>query len=218
MSSTLSLEDVRQESNTAVAADSSIDELATHMAINICRGFITHDERDREACIESFYEVDRHQFSHLSDEDARRAAVAYVDALWAKDAVEAPYVREDGTLDAGLDDADWRPVEDALERRTEIIGMPTEYASATTDGWRLHKTGGDYWTPHMVAQRHEVRAALDDPDYPHKRGSSQTGMGVLPARYLVCIELHDMKTARHWKEAAQVMQTYYTDLLREQRK
>lgn len=217
MSSTLSLEDAGQESNTVSATDSSIDELATHMAANVCRGFITHDERDREACIEAFYEVDRNQFAHLSDEEARHAAVAYVDALWAKDEVETPYIREDGTLDAELDDADWRPVEAALERRAEIVGMPAEYASATTDGWRLHKTGGDYWTPHMVAQRHEVRVALDDPDYPHKCGSSPTGVGVLPARYLVCIELHDMKTEAHWKEAARVMQTYYADLLREQR-
>lgn len=200
------------------ASSQSVDTLAEHMAENVCRGFITHDNRDREACVEAFFEVDRHQFAHLSDAEARRAATAYVDALWAKDDVEAPYVREDGTLEEALDDADWEPVEACLERRAEIVGMPAEYASATTEGWRKHKTGGDYWTPHMVAQRHEVRAALDDPDYPHKRGSSQSGVGVLPARYLVCIELHDMKTEEHWREAADVMQSYYADLLRERRR
>lgn len=217
MTTLLPSENAGQEAVAVAAPGRSIDECAEHMAENVCRGFITHDERDRAACVEAFFEVDRHQFRHLTDAEARRAATAYVDALWAKDDVEEPYVREDGTLDRGLDDADWRPVEACLERRAEIVGMPAEYASATTEGWRKHKTGGDYWTPHMVAQRHEVRAALDDPEYPHKRGSSQAGVGALPARYLVCIELHDMKSEAHWMEAADVMRSYYADLLRGQR-
>lgn len=211
-----------QESGRETAAANvsvrSIDDLAGHMAENICRGFITHDDRDREACIEAFFEVDRHQFAHLDAEQAYRAATAYVDALWAKDDVEAPYVREDGTLDREpLDDADWGRVEECLERRAAVVGMPAEYASATTEGWRKHKTGGDYWTPHMVAQRHEVRAVLKDPQYPRKRGTSRSGVGALPARYLVGIELHDMKSEESWTEAVDVMQSYYAELLREQR-
>lgn len=189
------------------------------MAMNICRGFITHDDREYEAAIEAFFEVDRHQFPHLTDAEARCAAAAYVDALWAKDEVEAPYVQDDGTLDRErLDEADWKPVQACLEQRADIVGMPTEYASATTEGWRKHKTGGDYWSPHMIAQRHEVRAAINDPGYPHKRGSSQSGVGVLPARYLVCIELHDMKSEEHWAEAVDVMTTYFADILHKQRR
>lgn len=203
----------------ATDANESLEDLARHMGEHVCRGFRAHDRGDRDACLAAFFEVDRHQFGHLTDRAAHAAATAYVDALWAKDAVEAPHVRDDGTLDrASLDAADWGPVEAPLARRAEIVGMDAEYASATADGWRTHKTGGDYWTLHMVAQRHEVRAALDDPDYPHKRGSSQSGVGPLPARYLVGIELHDMKSERHWAEAADVMQGYYADLLRGQRR
>lgn len=218
MTSTISTDQGGALPTTRTDADRTTDELAGHMAESVCRGFIAHDARDRVACVEAFYEVDRHQFAHLTDEEAYRAATAYVDALWAKDDVEAPFVTEDGTLDPEpLDDADWSPVVEALERRADIVGMPAEYATATTDGWRLHKTGGDYWTPHMVAQRHEVRAAIDDPEYPHKRGTSPTGVGALPARYLVGIELHDMKTEATWAEAADVMQSYYADILHQQR-
>ncbi|MBV0924935.1 hypothetical protein KTS45_12075 [Halomicroarcula limicola] len=218
MSSTqLTQKDARTET-VADAPDRSIDDLAEHMSENICKGFITHDDRQREACIEAFFEVDRYQFPYLSEEEAYRAATAYVDALWAKDDVEEPYVKDDGSLDRDpLDDADWSPVVDCLERRADIVGMSREYATATTDGWRKHKTGGDYWTPHMRAQLHEVRAALDAPEYPHKRGSSRHGLGPLPARYLVGIELHDMKSEEHWEEAVDVMQSYYAELLRNQR-
>lgn len=218
MSSTIT---TRNDGQTEIVADSSsrsVDELAEHMSESICNGFITHDHRQREACIEAFFEVDRYQFPHLSDDEAYRAATAYVDALWAKDDVEEPYILDDGSLDREpLDDADWSPVVDCLERRADIVGMSPEYATATTEGWRKHKTGGDYWTPHMRAQLHEVRAALDAPEYPHKRGSSQHGFGPLPARYLVGIELHDMKSEQHWTEAIDTMQSYYAEILRTQR-
>lgn len=205
-------ESLGAEPNTPVA------RLAKHMAENVCQGFITHDRRDREACIAAFFEVDRNQFGHLTDDEAYVAARAYVDALWAKDHVEKPYVREDGSLEREpLDEADWGPVEECLRERAEVVGMDAEYASATTEGWRKHKTGGDYWTPHMIAQRHEVRAAIGDPEYPRKRGTSPTGVGPLPARYLVGIELHDMKSEAHWGEAVDVMAGYYADILRAQR-
>lgn len=210
------------DADPTVAGDTdetdSIGEIARRLAESVCRGFVTHDRRDRDACVAAFFEVDRNQFAHLSEREAHAAATAYVDALWAKDAVEAPFVREDGTLDRErLDAADWGPVEECLERRAAIVGMDPEYARATTEGWRKHKTGGDYWTPHMTAQLHEVRVALDDPGYPHKRGSSPTGLGPLPARYLVCIELHDLKRDERWTEAVDVMHGYYADLLRQQR-
>lgn len=204
-----------REPNRVAESDRSVDELAKHMAVNVCRGFNSHDDRERQACIEAFYEVDRYQFPSLPDEEVRQAAKAYVDALWAKDEVEEPHLREDGTLDReALADADRRPIEIPLERRADIVGMPHEYASATAEGWIKHKTGGDYWTPHMSSQRHEVRAALGDPDYPHKRGTSPTGVGSLPARYLVAIELHDLKSEERVAEAVDVMQTYYSEILR----
>ncbi len=193
---------------TAFDADEST--LAAFMAERTCLGFIHHDRREYEATIEAFYHVDRHQFAHLDDEAAREAARALTDAFWAKDAVEEPYV--DGTeVDPALDETDWTPVEDALARRAGIVGMDEEYAEKTTEAWRNHKTGGDYWTPTMIAQRHEIDAAIGSSQEKPKYGRS--GYGHLAARYLVGLELHDMHTDRHWKEAAGVMAAYYAEIL-----
>lgn len=189
--------------------------LAAYMGRQVCLGFVHHDRREWSETVSSFYAVDRHQFAHLSDEQALEAATAYAAALWAKDAVEAPHRRDDGSLDReALDAADWSPVEACLARRAEVVGMPEEYATATTAGWRKHKTGGDYWTPHMRAQYHEIRAAMGDPAYPRKEENGQSGFGPLAARYLAGIELHDMKTERHWERAADVMAGYYEEILR----
>ncbi|MDL5362726.1 hypothetical protein [Halalkalicoccus sp. NIPERK01] len=185
-------------------------ELARFMAERTCLGFIYHDRREYEAAVEAFYHVDRHQFAHLTDEEAREAARALTDAFWAKDDVEQDHI-DGADVDPALDDADWSPVEEALSRRAEIVGMDDEYAPKTTEAWRNHKTGGDYWTPTMAAQRHEIAAAIGD--YEEKPKYGRSGYGHLTARYLVGLELHDMHTERHWKEAAGVMADYYREIL-----
>lgn len=186
------------------------DALAAFMAEQTCLGFIQHDRREYAAAVEAFYNVDRYQFAHLSGEEARKAARALTDAFWAKDDVEEPYI--DGTeVDPALAEADWSPVEDALCRRAEIVGIDEEYAHETTEAWRNHKLGGDYWTPTMVAQRHEIDAAMGGSLEKPKYGRS--GYGHLAARYLVGLELHDMHTERHWKEAIGVMTAYYAEIL-----
>jgi hypothetical protein len=196
--------------DTDTFGESDENTLATFMAEQTCLGFIHHDRREYEATVSAFYHVDRHQFAHLSDEEAYEAARALSDAFWAKDEVEDGYI--DGTeVDPALDDADWSPVEEALTRRTEIVGIDGEYAPKTTEAWRNHKTGGDYWTPTMVAQSHEIAAAVGSPQEKPKYG--QSGYGHLTTRYLVGLELHDMHTERHWQEAADVMATYYGEIL-----
>jgi hypothetical protein len=186
------------------------DALAAFMAEQTCLGFIHHDRRERAAAVEAFYRVDRHQFAHLSDEEAREAAEALTAAFWHKDAVEEPYI--DGTtVDPALADADWSPVEEALRRRAEVVGMSEEYAERTVVAWRNHKVGGDYWTPTMIAQRHEIDAAMGG--CPGKPKYGRSGFGHLAARYLVGLELHDMHTKHHWKEAAGVMCAYYAEIL-----
>ncbi len=190
--------------------ESDEPELARFMAEQTCLGFIYHDRREYEAAVSAFYHVDRHQFAHLTDEEAYEAAKALTDAFWAKDDVEQGHI--DGTdVDAMLEAADWSPVEDALARRAEIVGIDPEYAPKTTEAWRNHKTGGDYWTPTMAAQSHEIAAAIGEPQKKPKYGRS--GYGHLSARYLVGLELHDMHTERHWKEAAGVMAAYYGEIL-----
>ncbi|ADJ14699.1 hypothetical protein [Halalkalicoccus jeotgali] len=185
-------------------------ELARFMSEQTCLGFIYHDRREYEAAVEAFYQVDRHQFAHLTDEEAREAARALTDAFWAKDDVEQAHI-DGADVDPELDEADWSPVEDALSRRAGIVGMDPEYAPKTTEAWRNHKTGGDYWTPTMVAQSHEIDAAIGSPQEKPKYGRS--GYGHLTTRYLTGLELHDMHTERHWKEAADVMTDYYAEIL-----
>lgn len=185
-------------------------DLARFMSEQTCLGFIYHDRREYEATVEAFYHVDRHQFAHLSDEEALETARALTDAFWAKDDVEQGYI-DGADVDPALEDADWSPVEDALARRAEIAGIDPEYAPKTTEAWRNHKTGGDYWTPTMVAQSHEITAAIGIAQEKPKFGRS--GYGHLTTRYLTGLELHDMHTERHWKEAVGVMADYYAEIL-----
>ena len=214
---TASIEPVATEADREAAATDA--ELASHVAEKICEGFLRHDRRDREGAIEAFFEVDRHQFAHLDDAAALEAAEAFVDALWAKDEVERDFVEADGAGDdpedfddAGLAAADWTPVEDALARRAAVVGMDPAYATATTVAWCRHKTGGDYWTPTLRAQALEVHAAIGEAGTAKNR-HGRSGFGHLPARYLVGLELHDMRTEEHWKQAAAVMTPYFAEIL-----
>jgi hypothetical protein len=161
----------------------------------------------------AFAETDVLQFAHLDPRDGPGAAVLYVDALWAKDRVEREHM-VDGELDrAALAEADWSPVESAFRRRAEIVGMDQRYAIQSTVAWRNHKIGWDYWSPMRRAQMFELRAALQDPDYPEKPRYGQSGHGPEPARYALAVELHDMHTREHCKQALEIMQPYFEKVL-----
>ena len=193
--------------------EGELEARARRMAEMTCEGFIQHDARDRDAAVEAFAYVDERQFPHLTPAEARSAAEAFVDSLWGKDAVESEHIEGDGPDDfEGLQAADWSPVEDPLIRRAEIVGMDEEYAPLTTEAWRKHKVGGDYWTPTMIAQQHEILAAMGK-NYPEKPRFGQSGFGHLASLYLVGVELHDMHTEYHWKQAMDVMTTYYAEIL-----
>lgn len=194
-------------------AATSYDETARKLAENLCGGFVAHDERDRDRALAAFIAVDRGQFPQLGEIEIRRAAGAFVDALWEKDAIESPHIvgRELKDPD-GLADADWDRVYTPLKRRAEIIGMSPEYAVRTTEAWRQHKLGGDYWTPTLIAQSHEISAAIGEPQ-PAKSGFGRSEYGHLAARYLVGVELHDMHTDDHWNQAVGIMTAYFAGIL-----
>jgi len=179
---------------------------AREIAVRLGLGFMHHDERNRERAIEAFAEVDRFQFRHVSPETARKASVAYVDALWAKDDVEESCTVGDEIDRDALDDADWTPVRSAFERRASLVGIDPEYADLSTVGWRRHKTGGDYGTPLKRAQMYELRAALQDPEYPHKPRYGQSGFGPEAVRYELGVELHDM---RKYEQGVEAMTPYF---------
>ncbi|UIO99207.1 hypothetical protein Hbl1158_11785 [Halobaculum sp. CBA1158] len=193
--------------------DDALDRVANYMARELCAGFRYHDEGERDAAVESFLAVDRRQFAHLGDDRARRAAEGYVDALWAKDAVEDDHARAD-TLDAdAVAFGDWVPVREALLDRADAVGMDRAYADATTRAWREHKSGGDYWTPMLRAQAIEYRAATGRETYPEKPSDGQSGYGAAPVRYLLGVELHDLHDESRWAEARRVMRPYYRRIL-----
>lgn len=187
-------------------------ETAKYMAEEIGKGFINHDIRNREAAIEAFANVDRVQFPKASEGTVRRASTGYVDALWAKDAVENA-CRVDGEIDqAALEAADWSPVEAGFRKRADAVDIAPAYATLSTEAWRRHKVGGDYWTPLGRAQILELRAVFDDPEYPHKPREGQSGPGPEAVRYLLGVELHDME---RWYEGYQAMVPYYEHVLAE---
>lgn len=175
-------------------------------AMHMVMGFVYHDKKERELSERAFAVADRFQFRHVSEETARRSSEAYVDALWEKDRLETD-CRVDGELDvAALDEADWSPVRDAFEQRAELVGIDSRYAELSTVAWRRHKVGGDYWTPMERAQMYELRAALQDPEYPHKLRDGQSGHGPEATRYALGVELHDM---RRFDETVEVMTPYF---------
>ncbi|MFC7173274.1 hypothetical protein ACFQL0_07655 [Haloplanus litoreus] len=182
------------------------------MADNICDGFIYHDQRKYEESVRAFTAVDVVQFDHLTDEEARRAAVGYVDALWAKDEVEES-CRVNGELDPDrLEAADWSPVKAAFERRASVADIDPRYAELTTEAWINHKTKGDYLTPTMRAQMLELRSVLQQQTYPEKPRHGQYGFGPEPVQYALGIELHDM---RRWEQAREAMVPYFQYILDE---
>lgn len=197
-----------------VDQDRSQRETAVYMAQQVCLGFREHDRHNREASIGAFVAVDVRQFTHVGPDDARSAATAYVDALWAKDAVEDSHTVGGDVHREELADADWAPVKEQFRRRAAAVGIDERYAELSTRAWRNHKTGGDYWTPLLQAQVYELRAALQDPAYPHKPDYGQSGYGPEAARYVLGVELHDMHTDRHWEQARDAMIPYYERILR----
>ena len=185
-------------------------EAALHLGL----GFKHHDERNRELAIDAFAVTDMFQFQHVDEDTARDASVAYVDALWEKDRIETACTT-DGELDtSALDEADWSPVRQAFERRASLVGIDPRYAEQSTVAWRRHKVGGDYWTPMKQAQVYELRAALQDSEYPHKPRQGQSGHGPEAARYALGNELHD---TRRFEEMTDVMIPYFERIARRHR-
>lgn len=195
----------------------TVERVARHMARELCAGFRYHDRGERDAAVESFTEVDRRQFAHVDDEAARQAARAYVDALWAKDDLEADHVDGDRIDPESIRDGDWGRVRDALAERAAVLDIDREYATATTRAWRNHKANGDYWTPMLRAQLIEYRAAVGDEGYPDKPSDGRAGFGAAPVRYLLGVELHDLHTGERWEEAVRVMEPYYRGIIRAHR-
>lgn len=189
-------------------------ETAEYMATQLCAGFRAHDNGAYEEAVDAFFEVDRRQFAHLDDATAETGATAYVDALWAKDAIESDYTDDDGTLrTAALDTADWSRVECHFRERADAFDVDSRYASKSTEAWRRHKVGGDYWTPMMAAQTYELRAALRRPSYPDKPSDGESGFGPEATRYALGVELHDMHTPAHWEQAVATMTPYFEFVL-----
>ena len=200
--------DVGSDTDAAAGrGDSDPSDIAMHLGM----GFVYHDKQQREMAVEAFAVVDAFQFQHVSEETAREASVAYVDALWEKDRLEEEH-SVNGELDRdALADADWSPVTESFERRASLVGIDARYAELSTVAWRRHKVGGDYWTPMQRAQMYELRAAVQDPDYPHKPRDGQSGFGPESARYAVGVELHDM---RRFEEMVEAMTPYFERIAR----
>lgn len=197
----------------------SADRVAGLMAEASCMGFRHHDADRKEDAVQSFFVVDRNQFEHLDYEDALEAARSYVEALWEKDRIEREASVDGDTKVELLLEADWSTVEECLRQRGDAVfrglefSEAEEYAEKSTAAWKNHKTDRDYWTPLMEAQVHELRAALRRQDYPTKPSDGQAGHAPEAARYALAVELHDMHTEEHWKQAYHVMKPYYRKTL-----
>lgn len=202
---------------------SETNDRARELAARLCLGFRYHDRCNRDAAVDAFAFVDHHWFPHVTLSEATTTAEHYVDALWAKDALER-HCRVDGDVcREQLSNADWGVVQQAFRARAAHTIEPVldtaaciHYAEKLTEAWRHHKIGKDYWTPMQAAQLRQVRAALQDPSYPEKPSDGHAGFGPEPAYYALAVELHDMHTERRWQEAVAAMTLYFDSILRKQ--
>jgi hypothetical protein len=193
--------------------ESQLQATAREMSRNLANMFKAHDDSDRESAIESLIEVDRRQFPALSSDEIELASAAFVDALFAKDEVEFQQLTDGKIDDDGIREADYSSPLQKLRQRAVIIGADQQYAIKKVQAWRRHKLGGDYWTPFQQSQVHELRAVLNDPEYPHKPRAGQSGPGPEAMRYSLAFELHDMHTERHWLQGIRVMTPYFLKIL-----
>lgn len=195
------------------------DKIAGWMAEQSCMGFRHHDADRKEAAVEAFFVVDRNQFEHLGYDEALEAARNYVEALWEKDRLEERCIVDGEKSVEMLEEADWSGVKEHLRQRGDLVFSRLDfseagnYAEKSTAAWKNHKTDRDYWTPLMDAQVSELQAALQRPDYPEKPSDGQAGHAPEASRYALAVELHDMHTEHHWKQAVQVMTPYYRKTL-----
>lgn len=178
---------------------------AERAAEELYQGFLAHDERDQRRAHACFSAVDECQFPHLNASDVRRAADAYVEALWEKDRAELP----SQLTDSDVDHVRWERVETSLRRRADIVGMDEQYATNTAKAWKQHALGGKYRTPLMIAKLHEIHAmiGMDGPE----TSLGESGLGYLVSRYLVGIEVHSRHDDPKRQQVA-VMTPYFESI------
>lgn len=194
--------------------ESWIDSVSAEWAAKqVCKGFNYHDSRDRNSAENCFYNVDLVCFNDRNKQVVKEAAWAYTEALWQKDKLEEECSKGGETDYEKLANIDWDPVYDVFEYRCELLDIDIVYAEQMTLGWKRHKIGGDYWTPHMKAVHAEVQSILGE-EYPDKPHEGLSGFGPLPARYLLGVELHDMRCI---ERAIPVMAGYYDTIVEHHR-
>lgn len=186
---------------------------ARYLSEQLAAGFQAHDRGSYSEAVEHFYTIDEYQFQSLEDDKLRLAATAFVEALKAKDEVEFQCLQHGDIQQEAIMAADYSPVRNKLRQRASIIRADSEYAIKKAEAWRRHKAGGNYWTPFGWSQVHELRAALQNPEYPLKPRAGKSGLGPEPLRYVLAFELHDMHTKRHWRQGIEVMVPYYENIL-----
>jgi len=193
--------------------ESRLRPTAREMSESLANVFRAHDNSNREKAIESLIEVDKRQFPSLDTDEVELASTAFVDALFAKDEIEFQHLTDGDINETGLREADYSSAIQKLRQRAVLVGADQQYAVEKVRAWRQHKLGGDYWTPFQRSQVYELRAALNDPEYPHKPRAGQSGPGPEAMRYALAFELHDMHTERHWLQGIRVMTPYFLRIL-----
>jgi hypothetical protein len=191
----------------------NITETAQKMAKDFGDIFLANDQGLKQQATVHCQNVDKLLFPHLTLEEVELASSAYVDALWEKDNIELECLQDGELNQENIKKADYSQVRKHLRTRASAIGADQRYAIEKTKAWRNHKAGGDYWTPYQNAQVHELRAALQNPNYPNKPKYGQSGPGPEPIRYVLAAELHDMHSEKYHEQAIEVLVPYFARIL-----
>ncbi|WP_217900446.1 hypothetical protein [Halorubrum sp. Ea1] len=208
------LADTKYSQSVGEPRAKEILQTARKAAENFGEVFIANDKGMKNDAMKYCKRVDQLLFPYLTSKEVELASSAYVDALWEKDNIELDCMQNGAINPERIRDADYTAVRENLRKRAATTGSDQRYAIKKTEAWRNHKMGADYWTPYQKAQIYELRAALQDPDYPDKPRYGQAGPGPEPMRYALAAELHDMNTKEHHQQAIDVLVPYFTLVLR----
>jgi len=202
--------------STHIGNKQELSDKARNMSKDFGEIFLANDQGLKQQAIAHCQSVDELLFPYLTSEEVGLASSSYVNALWEKDNIELACLQDGELHQKSIMNADYSPVRKQLRARASVIGADQLYAIEKTKAWRNHKGGDDYWTPYQNAQVHELRAALQNPEYPDKPKYGQSGPGPEPIRYVLAAELHDMHSEKYHKQAIEVLIPYFTRILKGQ--
>ncbi len=170
------------------------------MAEDIVKAYLEHDRKNYEQSASHFAKVFRNLFPKLPEERIEKAARAYTDALRYHDAIETG----EHSKSEQLNHDKWSHVKDSLLEMCKALDLPEDYATETTEFFRLHGVGDLQFVAHMLSADRIFTSSIIGND----------GLAlILGGLYLACVHCHDLHSEYGVKLGKALMRIYYGIIL-----